>query len=274
MNKTHTKVIKGLSIASIAVSAFLAACCGILQILFGLVTSMAQDYAGSSVYNNGGYGLSHHNSFGYGDIYSPYGSYGGYYDISDADALEMLTALSGPMNALIVIGFIMLAFCVAAGIVCLRNSSDPNRLGVIFGWSLAAAIVGFLCSGLILAVLNVLICVFAYQDKKLYRTQPWLFSDTPSVPVARPAAPAPVPPSAPIATAEPQQEASSEEASSESTGQASDVRLSFGEISFDMPAEPAPQQNPSVEAVAEVQQTVVEDEVVETAPDSKDEQGL
>lgn len=149
MQTDHSKAIKGLSIAVIIISALAIIACiigmGIMNLVFGML-----------------------DTYGYMDSYSAYDSYYYYYDDDYIDP-AVLALISGFSNILLVLAIVCGVVTLIAGIMGLRYANAPEKQGIVFGWAIAGAIVGFLGMGIIVCVLEIIVAVFANKDKQLYR---------------------------------------------------------------------------------------------------------
>lgn len=233
MQQDHTKAIKGLSIANIVISALVIVLCICGMFFISIALSVAGDYVT--------------NYSDYYDLYSEYDYY--YYNSTISDSDSILLA-SGIINALFVWEIICAIVTMVAGIIGLRNADDKSKLGLVFGWSIAGAIVGFIGMGIVVVILFTITAVFASRDKQLYAYNAYApqnayyqsaqgYQPQGSAPAGQNAPVAPinaVPPVAPINTPAPQP------AAQQPTGQ------SAGQMAF-QPAAPihSPQQAPIVQ---------------------------
>lgn len=193
MQQNHAKALKGLSIAVIILSALALLGC-IIGIVFTMVAgSIATTYAPQ-----------------YLDSYYD-GDYGSSYELAqDAEDAMAMLALAGIVGAGL-LGWAILCSVVTliAGIVGLRNAANPAKLGSVFGWSVAGAIVGLIGGGFVTMVLCIIMAVFANKDKQLVESGLYGYAAYPAgampvqpmgaVPVAQPVAP-----SMPVAAPAPQ----------------------------------------------------------------------
>lgn len=140
MQQNHAKALKGMSIAVIVLSG--------LSIL-GCVTSLV------SVFGLGGGVLG---------ALSPsnMGGYGSYSDAVDIMLLSM--AMGGAFFGWALVCSIV---TLVGGIVGLRNGAEPSKLGTVFGWSIAGAILSLLFGNLVGMTLFIIMAVFAHKDKEL-----------------------------------------------------------------------------------------------------------
>ncbi len=196
MQMDHSKAIKGMSIAVIVISALGVIFCLLMTSLFNVFMDMANSY-----------GYSTFDSYSY---YNDYYYYDDYYDPATMQLVSIVT------NALMVWACVCSIFTLVVGIISLRFGSDPQKLGMVFGWSVAGAVVSFIGSGIIVTILLIITAVFAHKDKQLYMSgyasaypAPGAYAQSmPTAPVApapiAPAAPQPVAPAAPVAPVAPQ----------------------------------------------------------------------
>lgn len=170
MQKNHAGAIKGLGIAAIVLSGLVILLCIILMGVIGFMGQYADSYMDSYYYSYDTSPFSHHE-------YDPY--YGnGYYDYyyDDYYGAESLGAALAIANIFLVIGILCAIVTLVAGIIALRFHKTPEKLGLIFGWSIAGAIVGFCGGGIIPAALFIIIAVFAYKDKQMVANGTYLQS--------------------------------------------------------------------------------------------------
>lgn len=170
MQKTRAKTIKGLSVANICLCAIWL----VLLVVLGVILTAGIEYydpiadalrgSSGSVFDYYG---SHH---GYGYSFdNPYYGYDAEAIMDDVLDSQVLVAVMGLGMAFVVIAFIMQAVCLIASILMLVNCDKPQKLGMVFGWGIAGAILSFITTGVISTVLFVLATIFAYQDRQLYK---------------------------------------------------------------------------------------------------------
>lgn len=174
MQKVRAKTIKGLSIANVILSGLCIIIFLIGIIVFSALAEYSEPIANSISYSSyGAYTSSYdltaaHHDWGY-SYGSPY-SYD--FDLDeygfDTDA-EVLALAFQMLVFLMVAGLILQAVSLAAAIIMLINSDKPQKLGMVFGWGIAGAIIAFLSGGVVQTVLFVLAAVFAYKDRQLYQ---------------------------------------------------------------------------------------------------------
>lgn len=167
MQKTRAKTIKGLSIANIILSGLYIVCFLIGIIVFSALVEYAEPIMDSIVsssmsesYDPWTYSL-HHNIPDYNS-----------YDSSIYDyeyGVELLALTFKSLAFLMAAGLVMQAVSLAGAIIMLINSDKPQKLGMVFGWGIAGAIIAFLSGGVVQTVLFVLGTIFAYKDRQLYQ---------------------------------------------------------------------------------------------------------
>lgn len=152
----HSRAIRGMSIAVLVFSII-----GILGalaclIIAGTTGGIAAIGANDALY---GGGLNGHH---YGNGYYLDGSL----DSEDAFWIAQIAAII--MGVALGYGIWLLicsAVTLVSAVMGMRYFNQPAKLGVVFGWSLAGAIVCFLSGKWITMVLLIITCVFAYTDK-------------------------------------------------------------------------------------------------------------
>ena len=181
MQKNHARAIRGLSIASLVVSAVFIVCfiAGVIMMAFlgsfmdaELLSEYYSNYSSDYLYGHGGYDL-------YDDYYDYYG---------EAAVMQMAFAMFDMLVWILVLGIILSVVTLIASIIVLRHSNDPQTYGKVFGWSIAGAIAGFFGSGMVLTILFIIIAVFADADKKLYQSGRYCATVAPPMPVQVPPA--------------------------------------------------------------------------------------
>lgn len=159
MQTDHSKAISGLSIAVIIISALTLACCIIGWIFVAM---------GGSIFNQVGPAAIDDAMRGYGS-----GHYHGEYnDLSTSDimALGNLGIMVG--GAALIWEAAMCVVSLVAGVLGMKNARNREKLGGVFGWSLAAAICSLLSGRLITMALLIIVTVFAHKDKNAPAWQP------------------------------------------------------------------------------------------------------
>lgn len=207
MQKNHAKAIKGMSIACIALAGVIILTCLIGIAMMSAMAPFIQEAMLDSYYD---YDYGYGSGYGYDSIFGQYGigaHYGsgdfpGYYSYYDDFAAYQLAVAI--VNILLGCMIVAEALVLVAGIMALRNYNKPDKFGLVFGWSIAGAVIGFLCAGVIQAVLFIIIAVFVNGDKKLYRAGLYYTGAAPAAYAAaqpvQPISPMPVQPVQPVAT--------------------------------------------------------------------------
>ncbi len=159
----HSKSIKGLSIAVVVLGALGIVFSFVCMALMGLVQTAFESYLYGSGYEFMPDGYSHGHNF-YRDelFYDDYSYYG-----SDIDPAVMMI-VSTVMNGLFIWAIVCSAVTLVSGIIGIKFASNPEKLNVVFGWAIVGAVIGFLGTGIIVCVLEIIVAVFANKDKKLH----------------------------------------------------------------------------------------------------------
>lgn len=161
MQTSHAKTIRGLSIAVVVLS--------ILSIL-GLLFSLAFIGVGGAALGNeevrgaASYSLSMDPDSAY--TMEQLG-------ITEDDAFGMLGILLGLGAAYVIWGVICSIVTLIAGIIGMRNYDKTAKLGKVFGWSIAGAVLAFLYGNLITMVLLIIAAVCASKDRKAATAIPY-----------------------------------------------------------------------------------------------------
>lgn len=172
MQTNHAKIIRGLSIATVVLSAIAIAGCVIGLFALGAGGIAANEYGLDAVH----YSQNHvDGSFAthWDDGYR-HGSYA----LSDDE-------LMGLLNFGLIIGAVAVVWellCAAvslvAGITGIRGANVKARLGGVFGWSIAGAVAAFLSGRIVTCVLLVIAAVYASKDKNAPEV---VYADMPGV---------------------------------------------------------------------------------------------
>lgn len=88
--------------------------------------------------------------------------------ISTDDSSDAATGLGVALAVLVPLTIVVIlkdVIALVAGIVGIRGAYLPERLGRIFGWNLAAAIISGLSCNFVTMVLCIVACVFASKDR-------------------------------------------------------------------------------------------------------------
>ncbi len=168
MQNDHAGIIKGLGITSVVISGLVLAGCllgyGALA-LGGYALNEylpgVMDYA-----REGGASASYY--------------YGGHhYDFSDSDWQLANDSVMGISNLALIVAGAVLAWEVLgsvisliAGILGIRNAGNAHKLGSVFGWGIAGAVLAALGGRFITAVVLAVMAVFAGMDRKAAANPP------------------------------------------------------------------------------------------------------
>lgn len=161
MQTSHARTIRGLSIAVVILS--------ILSIL-GLIFSLAFIGVGSAALGNeevrgaASYSLSMDPDSAY--TMEQLG-------ITEDDAFGMLGFLLGLGAVYVFWGIICSIVTLIAGIIGMRNYDKTDKLGKVFGWSIAGAVMAFLYGNIITLVLLIIAAVCASKDRKASTAIPY-----------------------------------------------------------------------------------------------------
>lgn len=158
MQTNHAKAISGLSIAVVVISAITLVAC-IVGWFF--VTW------GGSIFNQ----------YGYSEIVESLQSndlqiHGEARDLSADDIMMFGNFGLAVGGAALIWEAVMSLISLIAGILGLKNAAKPEKLGKVFGWSIAGAICAFLGGRLATMVLLIIVAVFSYKDKNSATSQP------------------------------------------------------------------------------------------------------
>lgn len=153
MPSSDARLVRGLSIAAIVLSALALAGCLLLFVALGIGGALLSDPNAAFIVA--------HNDAAFAQAFS--------YD-RNTEALAIL-ATFGLGLAAFGVGWLTLCHgaVLVAGILGLQASSRPEKLGAAFGWSIAGAALSLLCGNLI--TMAVLIVAAVYLNK--LRTPPY-----------------------------------------------------------------------------------------------------
>lgn len=176
----NQKVVKGLSIAAIVISA--------LAIIFSLVmvfiASATLTYVNETVEQ-------------YSSLSSYYSSY--YYGYVDPDELAAMSFAATAMVALAVFAVVSGGFQLFVSIFIFLKHKDTAKLKTLFVLAIIAAVASLVVGGIVNIVLFVLMAVFIYKMRKAIAPAPAVMNVA-AAPAPTPvAAPAPAPAPAPAA---------------------------------------------------------------------------
>ena len=155
MPNSDARLVRGLSIAVIVLSALALAGCLLLFVALGI---------GGALLNDPSSFVVAHNDPEFMEAFARN---------SDAEALAVVTALGLGIAA---VGVIWLVIChgvvLVAGILGLQASSRPEKLGAAFGWAIAGAVLSLLCGNLITMALLIIAAVYLNKLRTPYQPQP------------------------------------------------------------------------------------------------------
>lgn len=161
MQTSHARTIRGLSIAVVILS--------VLSIL-GLIFSLAFIGVGGAALGSeevrgaASYSLSMDPDSAY--TMEQLG-------ITEDDAFGMLGFLLGLGAVYVFWGIICSIVTLIAGIIGMRNYDKTDKLGKVFGWSIAGAVMAFLYGNIITLVLLIIGAVCASKDRKASTAIPY-----------------------------------------------------------------------------------------------------
>ena len=158
------RVVRGLGIATIVLSSIGIAAGLAVALLMGVASTSLNDPV---VVNALVEEMQSSGSSSAFDDPSAYSSY----DFSGMSQDEVMEVASASIMLLVglSVGFVVVqAVCLVAGIMALRASKDPAKLGAVFGWSIAAAVVSLFVGSIISLVLFILLAVFSSRARKAY----------------------------------------------------------------------------------------------------------
>lgn len=182
MQNDHSNALRGLSIATIVVAGLCILACVIGFIALGVGGSALASLTPDMI-----------------DHYYDYDGYEYGYMMDDADMMAIMGLILGIGGFALFYELICSAVALIAGIFGLRFHDQREKMNMLFGWSLAGAIVSFLGGNIVCMVLLIIMTVFAYKDKQLATAQPVIAAPNASVSTAPAAPTAPMVQSAPTA---------------------------------------------------------------------------
>ena len=158
------RVIRGLGIATIVLSSLGIAGGLVIALFMGIASTSLNDPAVvSALVSELQASGSSSSAFDGSSAYS--------YDFSGMtqdEAMEMAQASIMLMVGLSFGYVIAKVVCLVAGILALRASKNPAKLGGAFGWSIAAAVISVFVGGMISLVLFIILTVFASRARKAF----------------------------------------------------------------------------------------------------------
>ncbi len=190
MQESDIKVVRGLSITVIVLSSLAILLCALLVALFLVGGLVARDYSLASGYveNRDHLGLTH--------------GLDSTYNLDASETSTAVTAVFGVLGALSGFGIVLCAVSLIAGIIGVRNCSNPQKINRVFCWSIAGAICSILMFRIVSCVLMIINAVYANRLRKAAQVRS--FAPPQQSPSAMPGA-APQQPFDPVQGAAPQQ---------------------------------------------------------------------
>lgn len=161
MQTSHAKTIRGLSIATIVLS--------ILSIV-GLILCLLFLGVGGAALSDSGM----RDSMSMSLEMDPEAAYAmENLGITSDDAFGIVALIFGLGIAYILWGIICSVVTLVAGIIGLRNCDSAAKLGKVFGWAIAGAILAFLYGNIVTLVLLIITAVCANKDRKAATAIPY-----------------------------------------------------------------------------------------------------
>ena len=175
MQESDVKVVRGVSIAAIVLSILGILGCLMLVILFATGGVIAGDPSHVSGY------VEHRDDLGF--------THGldSQYSLDAVETSAALAAVFGVLGVLSGFGIVLCAVSLVAGIMGVRNARNPQKVGSIFGWSIAGAICSLLMLRVVSCVLLIVNAVYAHRLRK--ETQHSSYAPYQSVGVQQPVSP-------------------------------------------------------------------------------------
>ena len=154
MYESDVRVVRGVSIASIVLAVL-----AILGCIAAMALSAGLGVVASDPSNFDGY-------VEYRDDLGATNGIDAQYDMSAEDASALVTMVFGFISAFSGIGVVLCVISLIAGIVGVRNARNPQKVGKIFGWSIAGAVCAILMGRVISCILLIVNAVYANRLKK------------------------------------------------------------------------------------------------------------
>jgi hypothetical protein len=154
MQESDIRVVRGVSIASIVLAVL-----AILGCIAAMALSAGLGVVASDPSNFDGY-------VEYRDDLGATNGIDAQYDMSPEETSALVTLAFGFISAFSGIGVVLCVISLIAGIVGVRNCRNPQKVGKIFGWSIAGAICAVLMGRVISCVLLIVNAVYANRLKK------------------------------------------------------------------------------------------------------------
>lgn len=161
MNTSDPNLIRGFGIANIVLSALAILAFALLGIFVGLLGGMMSDPAISNqiandLYNDPQFMYEMDELYAYG-----------YTDVDADDIVGVVLLLTGGFAIMIGIGAVLSIVSLVAGIMAVRNYRNPEKMGALFGWSIAGAVCAVICGRVISAVLLILQTVCVHKQRQI-----------------------------------------------------------------------------------------------------------
>ena len=154
MQESDIRVVRGVSIASIVLAVL-----AILGCIAAMALSAGLGVVASDPSNFDGY-------VEYRDDLGATNGIDAQYDMSPEETSALVTLAFGFISAFSGIGLVLCIISLVAGIIGVRNCRNPQKVGKIFGWSIAGAICAILMGRVISCVLLIVNAVYANRLKK------------------------------------------------------------------------------------------------------------
>lgn len=154
MQESDISVVRGVSIASIVLSVLaILGCVAVIALSAGL-GAVASDPS---------------NFDGYVEYRDELGATNGIdaqYDMTPEETSAFVSAVFGFISAFSGVGLVLCVISLIAGIVGVRNCRNPQKVGKVFGWSIAGAICSILMGRVVSCVLLIVNAVYSNRLKK------------------------------------------------------------------------------------------------------------
>lgn len=156
MQNAHAGSIRGLSIATIVLSAI-----GII----GAILIMVFSGVLSAVILEGGPDIAYHFELNDDGSITGGGTNAGLDPEEVFFVSTILMLLGGGLSIWVLICCVV---GLIAGIFGTLHAANPPKLGLVMGWAIAGAVLSFLGGSIVTAVLLVIVAVFANSDKRAF----------------------------------------------------------------------------------------------------------
>lgn len=161
MNTSDPNLIRGFGIANIVLSALAILAFALLGIFVGIFGNMMTDAALSNQIVN----ELHHDPYFMYEMDELYAY--GYTDIDASDIADIVLLVSGGLAIMIGLGAALSVVSLIAGIMAVRNYKKPEKMGALFGWSIAGAICALICGRVVSVVLLILQTVCVHKQRQI-----------------------------------------------------------------------------------------------------------